>query len=76
MRSSFIRLFPHSRCYSLHFYYFYIQEILPGTIALAIAFRFAFPCRHLVHCFVVITGFFHRFTITLFIANFALVFPA
>ena len=55
-------------------YYFYIQEILPGTIALA--FHLAFACRHLVYCFVIITGVFYRFTITLFIANFALVFPA
>ena len=40
MRSSFIRLFPHGRCFSLHFYCFYKQEILPASIALA--FRFAF----------------------------------
>ena len=55
-------------------YFFYIQEILPGTIALA--FHLAFACRHLVYCFVIITGVFCLFTITLFIANFALVFPA
>ena len=55
-------------------YYFYIQEILPGTIVLA--FHLAFACRHLVYCFVIITGVFCLFTITLFIANFALVFPA
>ena len=40
MRSSFICLFPHGRGYSSYFYYFYIQEILPGTIALV--FRFPF----------------------------------
>ena len=34
MRSSFIRLFPHGRCYSLHFYYFYMQEIFSDTIDL------------------------------------------
>ena len=74
MRSSFIRLFPHGRCYSLHFYYFYIQEILPGTIALAsFSLCFCVPASSLLFCHYY--RFFHRFT-TLFIANFALVFPA
>ena len=40
MRSSFIRLVPHGRCYSLHF-----ALLLPAGI-------------YLVHCFVIITGFF------------------
>ena len=74
MRSSFIRLFPHGRCYSLHFYYFYIQEILPGTIALAsFSLCFCVPASSLLFCH------YYRFFPSLyytFIANFALVFPA
>lgn len=41
MRSSFIHLFPHGRCYSSHFYHFYIQQSLPGTIALVFRFSLA-----------------------------------
>ena len=74
MRSSFIRLFPHGRCYSLHFYYFYIQEILPGTIALAsFSLCFCVPASSLLFCH------YYRFFPSLYytlIANFALVFPA
>ena len=51
MRSSFIRLFPHGRCYSLHFCYFYIQEILPGTMALAsFSLCFCVPASNLLFC--------------------------
>ena len=51
MRSSFIRLFPHGRCYSLHFYYFYIQEILPDTMALAsFSLCFCVPASSLLFC--------------------------
>ena len=71
----FIYSFVPGRCYSLHFYYFYKQEILPGTIALA---SFS-PCvcvpassSLFCHCY----RFLPSLYITLFIANFALVFPA
>ena len=67
MRSSFIRLFPHGRCYSLYFYYFYIQEISPGAVALAsFSLCFCVPASSLLFCDYY--RFFHRFT-TLFIAN-------
>ena len=43
----------------------------------SLSFLLCFCVWHLAYCFVIITGFFsHRFTSTLFIANFALVFPA
>ena len=43
----------------------------------SLSFLLCFSVWHLAYCFVIITGFFsHRFTSTLFIANFALVFPA
>ena len=43
----------------------------------SLSFLLCFCVWHLAYCFVIITVFFsHRFTSTLFIANFALVFPA
>ena len=65
MRSSLIRLFPHGRCYSVHFYYFYMQEIFSGTIALAFLLCFSVPASSLLFFHYIITGFFYRFTITL-----------
>ena len=65
MRSSFIRLFPHGRCYSLHFYYFYIQEILPGTMALAsFSLCFCVPASSLLFCH------YHRFFPSLYYHTF------
>ena len=65
---------PHGQCYSLHFYYFYIQEILPGTIALvSFSLCFCVPASSLLFCH------YYRFFPSLyytFIAKFALVFPA
>ena len=67
MRSSFIRLFPHGRCYSLYFYCFYIQEIVAwhNSFSFSLCFCVSASSFIVLFFFFIITGFFYRFTITL-----------